>query len=162
MRILTGVSLLTLLLCGAQASAATICNLVPPALIEAALGAKITAKSELKGEISIACNYELAGGAGAPGFFSLQRFTIPVPSVDEYKMVMHTPKSKIVAVPGIGDKALIVDDTDEMIVRKGAAVYNFGVRGVPCEKGFSQEESKRCAVARVTMLKAIGALVAKS
>lgn len=162
MKILSAAFMLAFLLCAAQASAASVCTLFAPGQVEAALGAKITAKSELRGEISIACNYELAGGAGGPGFFSLQRFTVPVPPVDAYKMVMHTPKSNIVPVPGIGDKALIIDDTYEMIVHKGPAVYNFGVRGVPCENRFSQQESKRCANVRMMMLKAIGALVAES
>lgn len=161
MKIFSAVSALAFFLYGAPAAAAPICNLLSPGHIEAALGTKITAKSEAKGAISIACNYELAGSTGGPGFFSLQLFTVPIPRVDEHKIVMHTPTSKVIPVPGIGDKALIVDDSNEMIVRKGTAVYSFGTRGVPCEKGYSREESERCAALRVTMLKAIGALVSK-
>ena len=157
----TGI-VLTFLLLAAQAGASDMCSLIQPGQLEAVLGAKITGKSEYKGALSVACNYKLAAGpVGGPGLFFLERFTIPVPPGNEQDLTMRTPKSKFIDVPGVGDKAFIVDDSFEMIVRKGPNVYHFATRAVPCEKTApaSQDEKLHCNTERNDMLKAVAKLV---
>lgn len=152
---------LSLLLLSTHAGAANMCSMLVPGQLEAALGTTITGKEEFTGPSSVACNYDLAEGIYGPGLFFLQRFTIDLPAGHEHEMMMHTPNSNFVKVPGVGDKAIIVDDTWEMMIQKGPTFYHFATRAVPCEKtdGNRQDESARCHKARTAMLHAVAKLV---